>query len=108
MITNPVLPVTTPVGTENAGVTFLQKLIPNAIALGFIVGVLIFFFILLTGAIQWIASGGDKQSLEGARGKLSSAIIGLVVLLAVFATIQFIGKLFSVDLLNVTLPTLGT
>jgi hypothetical protein len=91
----------------NAGVTFLQKAIPAAITMGLVIGVIIFFFILITGAIQWISSGGDKQAVEGARGKVTNAIIGLIVLFAVFAIIQIINTFFGIKLLELTLPTLG-
>ena len=102
-IKNPVLEGLNENGT---GLGFFQKFIPNAITLGFVIGILIFFFLLLIGAIQWISSGGDKQSLEGARNKLSSAIIGIVILLVVFAIIRLVGDFFGINLLDLTLPTL--
>lgn len=102
-ITNPV------VGNfgGQTGVSFLQKAIPTAIEILFIVGAVVFFFMLVIGAIQWIASGGDKQAIEGAKAKITNALIGLVVLFAVFAVVGLIGKFFNnIDLLNLTLPTL--
>lgn len=106
MITNPVLNTSMSYTSGNAGVTFLQKAIPAAIEILFVVGAVIFFFMLIIGAIQWIASGGDKQAIEGAKGKIMNAIIGLVVLFAVFVIINLIGTFFNVSLLNLTLPTL--
>lgn len=90
-ITNPVL------GEGLQGLTgeqFIQRFIPSAIGLGFLVGVIIFFFMLLIGAIQWISSGGDKTAVEAARGRLSNAIIGLVVLFSIFAIIKLIEQFF--------------
>ena len=107
MITNPVLPTPATGTSGNAGVTFLQNAIPAAISLGFVVGVLVFFFMLLIGAIQWISSGGDKQAVETARGKITNAIIGLVILLILFAILQLINVFFKVQILNLSLPTLG-
>jgi len=43
---------------------------------------------MIIGAIQWISSGGDKASVEAARGKVMNAIIGLIVLFVVFALIK--------------------
>jgi hypothetical protein len=91
----------------NKGVDFLQTALPAVIQIGFIIGVLVFFFVLLTGAIQWISSGGDKQALEGARGKITNAIIGLVILFALFAIIYIIQNFFHVQILNLTLPKLA-
>jgi hypothetical protein len=75
--------------------------------LGFVVGAVVFFFILIIGAIQWISSGGDKQTVETARGKVTNAIIGLIILFAVFAILQLINTFFKIQILNFTLPTLG-
>jgi len=107
MITNPVLPTSVVGSSGNSGVTFLQKAIPAAITLGLITGVLVFFFMLITGAIQWISSGGDKQAVEAARGKVANAIIGLIILFAIFAIIQLLNTFFGLKLFELTLPTLG-
>lgn len=104
-IINPILGSPATGASGNAGVTFLQKFIPAAISLGLLIGVVIFFFILIIGGIQWISSGGDKQALEGARGKISNALIGLVILFAVFAIIQLLNTFFGIHILNLTLPT---
>ncbi len=106
MISNPLLGSPKATSSGNGGITFLQKAIPTAIEILLVVGAVVFFFMLIIGAIQWIASGGDKQAIEGAKGKIMNAIIGLVVLFAVFAVVELIGNFFSVNLLNLTLPTL--
>jgi NADH:ubiquinone oxidoreductase subunit 6 (subunit J) len=106
MITNPIMPSPPPGPSRNPGVAFLQKALPAAISLAFIVGAVIFFFVLIMGAIQWISSGGDKQAVENARGKITSAIIGLVILFAVYAIIQLLNSFFNVQLLNLNLPRL--
>ena len=107
MITNPILPAPATGTSGNAGVTFLQKAIPAAISLGFIIGAVVFFFMLIIGAIQWISSGGDKQAVETARGRISNALIGLIILFMVFAILQLISVFFNVQILNLTLPTLS-
>ena len=102
-ITNPIL------GNlgKKTGVQFFQSFIPNLISLAFVIGVIIFFFMLIAGAIQWISSGGDKQAVEGARGKVSNALIGLIILFAVYAIIQILNTFFGIKLFELTLPTLG-
>lgn len=67
--------------------------------LALLIGALIFFFMMIFGAIQWISSGGDKAALESARGKLTGAIIGFAILLAVFALIKVIEGFFGVNIL---------
>jgi hypothetical protein len=90
---------------KKSGESFLQNLLTTAVTLCFVVGVLAFFFMLLMGALQWITSGGDKTSLEGARGRITSALIGLVILFCVFAIVKLIEGFFHIDIL--TLDIMG-
>ena len=101
-ITNPIL------GNLNktSGTGFFQKFIPSLISLAFVVGAIIFFFTLVLGAIQWISSGGDKQALEGAKGKITNAIIGIVILFATFAVIKLIELFFNVHILALDIGSL--
>lgn len=106
-IKNPVLgPALQGYANSEGGNQFFSALLPNAIILTFIVGSLIFFFMLVTGAIQWISSGGDKQALEGARGKITNALIGLVLLFAALAIIRLIESFFGVSILTLDIGPL--
>jgi len=98
MITNPALGGLGSGGTT--GVSFFQKFVPAVVTFAFIIGSLIFLFIFITGAIQWISSGGDKQALEGARGKITNALVGLVILFATFAVIKLIETFFGIPILT--------
>lgn len=94
-ITNPVLG---PLG-EMSGVSFAQNFVPSLIRLAFIAGTIVFLFMIAIGAIQWISSGGDKQSLEAARGKVTNAIIGLVLLFSLFAILALIETFFGIKIM---------
>ncbi len=88
------------------GGQFFSTIIPNAIILTFIAGSLIFFFMLVSGAIQWISSGGDKQALEGARGKITNAVVGILLLFGALAIINLIEKFFGVQILTLDIGPL--
>jgi hypothetical protein len=103
-ITNPAIGTLGNPGST--GGIFLSKGIPAAIGLAFVIGALIFFVMLVMGAIQWISSGGDKQALEGARGRITSALIGLVLLFAAFAIIRFIQNFFGISILTLDIGSL--
>jgi hypothetical protein len=90
----------------DSGGSFFQKALPAAVGLAFLIGTIIFFFVLITGAIQWISSGGDKQALEGARGKISNALIGLLILFATFAIIRLIQRFFGIQILTLDIGPL--
>lgn len=91
-----------PVGPSGfaGGGEFFAALVPGLIRIGFVVGVLVFFFVLLIGAIQWMTSGGDKAAVESARGKITNAIIGIIILFSLFAVLIIIGKFFKLDVLE--------
>ena len=106
-IGNPALgPVLQAISNLGGPTDFFNRLLPAAVSLLFIIGSIIFFFMLITGAIQWIASAGDKQALEGARGKITNAIIGIVILFATFAIVQLIETFFGVNILTIDIGPL--
>lgn len=106
MINNPILGNLGNSGGGVSGVLFFQKLISSLVTVALIIGSLVFFFTLVTGAIQWISSGGDKQSLETAKSKISNALIGLVILFAVFAIIKLIESFFHISILTLDIGSL--
>ena len=75
--------------------TDLGVLLGNIITLILIAAALVFFFMLVIGGIQWMVSGGDKAATESARGRITAALIGLVIVFSAWAIIklmeQFLG-----------------
>lgn len=64
-------------------------------ALGFAIGsgLVVFLFLFSWGSIQWLMSEGDKAALQAARGRIVSAVIGLILLStawAIFSLVQAI------------------
>lgn len=88
------------------GAYFSIKMIPILITVGLIIGSLTAFFKLLLGAIQWIASGGDKAGLESAQKQISNALIGLLVLFGIFAIFKVLELIFGVSLLSINLASI--
>lgn len=99
------------VGGKNVGIgsdVTIAQLISNALAIIYIVAALAVLFMLVVGAFQWITSGGDKENVEKARKRITSALIGLAILaLALFITIV-VGQVLNINLLELgSLPTLN-
>src|SRR5258706_6843464 len=88
------------------GPEFFGRLVPAGIGLAFLVGALIFFFMLVVWAIQWISSGGDKQALEGARSRITNALIGVIILFATFAVVKLIESFFHISIIDLNLNAL--
>jgi hypothetical protein len=102
-INNPVLGPS--LGAMN-GVGFFQRLLPALILGALVIGVIIFFFMFLSGALSWITSGGDKMKTEAARNRLTNAIVGLVILLSFFAIINLLENFFGIDIIRLNLGPL--
>lgn len=69
-----------------------------------IVGAIIAFVYLIWGGLQWITSGGDKAGLETARGRITNAIIGLIIVAAAWAIMWLVGRFIGVDILGGNIP----
>lgn len=102
MLTNPVLGST----GNQTGLVFFQNFIPALIGLAFVAGTIIFFFVLIMGAIQWISSGGDKQALEAAKGKMTNALIGIVILFSLFAVLDLVHVFFNITIMRLDIGPL--
>ena len=57
----------------------------NILSVVMVLGAVACLGLIVMGAIQWITSGGDKTKVEEARNKITTAIIGLIVLAATIA-----------------------
>jgi hypothetical protein len=60
----------------------------------FIVAGLFALLYLLLGALAWISSGGNKESVDKAREKIMAAIVGLVLIFVVLAVVIVIENVF--------------
>lgn len=52
------------------------------------------------GAIGWLTAGGDKQQVSTARDRITTAAIGLVLVIAAYAITGVVGSLFGLDILD--------
>src|SRR3989344_6027001 len=76
-------------GGEGAG--GISLFLSNLVLLVYMIAGVVFVFMLLWGAFQWITSGGEKEAIASARGRIINAIIGIVLFAIAFAVIQVIG-----------------
>lgn len=60
----------------------------------FIIAGLVALLYLLLGALSWITSGGNKESVDKAREKIQAALIGLILIFVVLAIVAVIENIF--------------
>lgn len=92
-ITNPALGALSTRFSDN-GLGFFQSLIPALIGLILVLGAIIFVFMFLWGAVTWMLAGNDKGAVEGSKGRISNAVVGLVLLFFNFCGRTGARKLF--------------
>ncbi len=91
--------------TGAAGVGAILRVI---IQLMFIIGFIGAFLCILIGTIRWITSGGEPKGVQAARSQITACIIGLIILLSIFAIINVIENVFGVKIISggITIPSL--
>jgi len=94
-------------GTIEQGGKVVGGLVSGIIDLVFLLGFLLTLAYLLTGGMQWITSGGDKNALEAARNKITNALIGLVIVASSYAIFKLVGNFFGITLPNIKIPTIS-
>lgn len=89
----------------NLGGITISGLISALVILILIIAALVFFFMLIWGGIKYITSGGDKTQTEEARGTITAALIGLVIVFAAWAIITLINAFFGIDIFQLNIPS---
>lgn len=75
--------------------------ISSAIGLMTIIAIIWFIFVLISGAIGIITAGGDKTAIESAKKRITTGVIGLVVVIAAIFIVDLIGFLIGINILDI-------
>lgn len=79
--------------TAQGGIGGLSSVLSSIIQIIYSVAAMVFVFMIVIGAFQWMTSGGDKEALGKAQGRLTHAVIGLVLLSLAFVFMKLIGDI---------------
>ena len=94
-IINPILPANL---RNLSGAQFLSLLIPAIVSMLLVVGFVAFTFYFLYGGIRYITSGSDKGATQAAKDTLTTALIGVVLLIALFGIINLLEIFFGFNI----------
>lgn len=83
--------VPTPLQNLGFGSIGISSFFNALIRLIYMLAAVIFVFMLMWGAIEWLMSGGDKEKVGSAQKRLTNAIIGIILLGVTFAILDLIG-----------------
>lgn len=84
--------------SEGQGV-FVQT-ISNIVGFLTVIAIIWFVFQFILGAMSWITAGGDAKAVEGAKAKLTNAVIGIVIVIAAMVIMSAIGALLGIDIFD--------
>lgn len=90
-------------GAEDAPFVF-NAFISGAIGLMTVIAIIWLVFLLITGAYGVMSAGGDKAALETARKRLTTGIVGFVIIIAAVFVVSFMGELLGLE--NILNPAL--
>ncbi len=82
---------------QTQGPVAIGSLLGGIIGVVMILGMFLMLAFLLTGSIMWITSNGEKSQLEAARNKITNAIIGMVILAAVYAIFTLVAQFIGIN-----------
>ncbi len=86
-------------GSENYRQNF-AGLVGSLLSIVMPVSALILLLYLIWGAIEWLTSGGDKGKLEKARGRITTGVIGIVVVSATISLFMLMQQILNVCVLD--------
>lgn len=73
-----------------------------------ILGALFFLVFFLWGGMMWITSGSDAQGLKQAKERVINAALGLGILVASYAIMQYLLPILGLDIFCIDWQTLQT
>ena len=76
----------------------LGNILGWALRLVFVGAGLFVLYHLIFGALEWIQSGGDKEKVEKARKRITTAVTGLVILFVILMVVVLLEQIFGFGL----------
>jgi len=86
--------------TPDSAPLIFNQVLKTAIGLLTIIAFIWFIFVLITGALGIVTSGGDKAKVAEARSRITTGLIGVIVIVAGLFIADLIGQLLGVDILG--------
>lgn len=87
-----------PAGVPTGGFDIAStKIIPVLIQSAFVFGALLSLLFVMWAGLDWIMSGGTKEGLQKARGKLIFAVIGMGIVMTSLLMVNFLGFSLGVN-----------
>jgi len=106
LTTRPALALTTEISEEATPYTDLGNLITVGLQVVLIAAGLLVLVFLIYGGMRYITSTGDKAQAEAAQKTITSALVGLIIIVAAYALMKILEAVFGIRIVGeITWPT---
>lgn len=89
-----------PSAGAEAYLTQTEAIISNTLTVLTIVGGIMFAVFFVSGALNWITAGGEQQKIEKAKGMMTSAAIGLIIISLSYSITYIISQVVGINILS--------
>jgi hypothetical protein len=97
------MPWTDSSGTNPAPLRDLETVFSRVVNIVLGAAGIVLFVMLVMGGIKYLTSGGDPKATEAAQKTLTSAIVGLIIVITAFLILRFVSAFTgSTGILNFT------
>ncbi|MBU3957439.1 pilin [Patescibacteria group bacterium] len=88
------------------GALGINQILSKIVELIYIAAGVVFVFMVIISAFQWIVSGGEKEAVGNARNRLTHAIVGIIILGLAFVILRVIGQIIGFEFFTSQSPSL--
>jgi len=86
--------------TQSDQFELFNRVISIAIGIITVVAGIWFIFLIITGAIAYMSAGGDKGKLEEAQKRITTGLVGLIIVIAGFFIADLVGYLLGLNIID--------
>jgi len=89
-------------GQTGGGFTFssglqLGQIVGALLPYLFVIAGLLLLLYLIFGGFTYLTSAGDPKKMEDAKGKITGALVGFLIVFVSFWIVQIVGKVFGIE-----------
>jgi hypothetical protein len=95
----------TDIDVNNVSISQLGDIIKRVIDALFGIAGAVIILIIIVGGVRYILSAGDPKAVQSAKGTITFAVIGLVIILLAVVIVNVIGNLLGAS--NLTVVRIG-
>ena len=92
-------PFATGISSATTGLIDITKVVSSIIGVMTVAAAIWFLFNVILGGFSWISAGADKNALEAAQKKITTAFVGLLIVVAGWTILALVGKFLGYDIL---------